>query len=598
MSLAVANPMFAPALRKLENWAAGAALVAVGALPLVDLVLRDVFRTSLPGSAGYLRNLTLWVGLLGAVAALREGRHLMLARTVGLLPRSLQRPAERLALLITAAVLAGLAWACTLFVISEASAALMIGVVPVWVFQSIMPIAFLLMILHTVEEDPPAALAGIVLAAVIGGGAVGAVPGLVLAASLVLLVLSGTFGAPIFTVLGGATLLLFLDAEIPAAALAVEGYRLISTPSLPALVLFTFGGMVLAGGGASRRLVRLSRALFGWIPGGLALATVVICALFTSFTGATGVTILALGGLLFEILRQNGYQERYALGLITSTGALGLLFPPSLPVILVGVVSHVSILDLFLAGLVPGLLMVAAVATYAVYTGARMETVRPRFDAREAAAALWHAKWELMLPVLLLWGLFGGYMTVLETSAMVVAYALAVELLIHRELSLRGQFPQVLIGSAILIGGIFMVLITAMGLTNYVVDAEIPTRLAGWAGEHLPSRAMFLLIVNLVLLAVGCFLDIYSAILLIMPLLLPLAERFDVDPLHLGIMFLVNLELGYLTPPIGMNLFLAASRFERPILAVARAVLPFGLVLLVVLLVVTYVPALTLALVR
>jgi tripartite ATP-independent transporter DctM subunit len=213
-------------------------------------------------------------------------------------------------------------------------------------------------------------------------------------------------------------------------------------------------------------------------------------------------------------------------------------------------------------------------------------------------AALWHAKTELVLPAHLVWGLFGRYMTLLETAAAVAAYALAVELLVHRELSLGGDVPQVLLRSATLIGAIFMVLITAMGLTNYMVDAEVPMRLASWAGEHVPSRGMFLLIVNLLLLAVGCFLDIYSAILLVLPLLLPLAERFEVDPLHLGIIFLVNLELGYLTPPIGLNLFLAASRFDRPVLAVARAALPFGLVLIAVLLIVTYVPALTLALVR
>jgi C4-dicarboxylate transporter, DctM subunit len=597
-SLALTMPKPASLLRRVENGTAGAALLGVAALPLLDLVLRELFQTSLPGSASYLRNLTLWVGLLGAAVALRDGRHLMLARTVGLLPSALQAPAERMARLITAAVLAGLAWAATLFVISEFPTAPMVGLVPLWAFQAIMPAAFLLMILDAGGEDAPATLGGLALAALIGGAFPQAFSGPFLAVALAVLLVSGSFGAPIFVVLAGATLLLFLDAEIPAAALAVEGYRIISMPSLPALVLFTFGGVVLASGGASARLVRLSRALFGWLPGGLALATVLICALFTSVTGATGVTILALGGLLFQILRENGYEERYALGLITATGALGLLFPPSLPVILVGVVAHVSILDLFLAGLLPGLLMVASVAGYALYKGARMETARPRFAAGEAAAALWHAKWELVLPALLVWGLFGGHMTLLETAAAVAAYALAVELLVHRELSLFGDVPQVLLRSATLIGAIFMVLITAMGLTNYMVDAEVPMWLASWAGEHVPSRGMFLLIVNLLLLVVGCFLDIYSAILLVLPLLLPLAERFEVDPLHLGIIFLVNLELGYLTPPIGLNLFLAASRFDRPVMAVARAALPFGLVLIAVLLIVTYVPALTLALVR
>jgi tripartite ATP-independent transporter DctM subunit len=339
------------------------------------------------------------------------------------------------------------------------------------------------------------------------------------------------------------------------------------------------------------------RALFGWLPGGVAIAATLVCAFFSTFTGASGVTILALGGLLLPTLLKNGYPERFSVGLMTASGSIGLLFPPSLAVILYGVVAHVPIPDLFLAGVVPGLLMVGAVGLIAVFQGRRARVPRPRFDRREAAAAAWRAKWEIGLPVVAIAGIFGGYTTLIEAAAITVVYALITECAIHRDIDAVRELPGVLLKCVTMLGGVFVILGVAMGLTNYVVDAEVPMRAAAWVEANVESRILFLLALNLFLLLVGCMMDIFAATVVVVPLILPISAVFGIHPLHLGMIFLVNLELGYLTPPVGMNLFLAAYRFERPLVEVARSALPFLLVLLAVVMLVTYVPALSFVLV-
>ena len=377
-------------------------------------------------------------------------------------------------------------------------------------------------------------------------------------------------------------------------AITVEIYRIAVSPAIPALPLFTLAGFVLAAGGSSRRLVRLFRALFGWMPGGLAIATTLVCAFFTTFTGASGVTILALGGLFLPVLLRNGYGERFSVGLLTATGSIGLLFPPSLAVILYSVVARVPIQDLFVAGIVPGSLMVAAVCLFGVHAARRAQAPRSRFDPREATAALWESKWEVMLPVIVVGGIFGGFGTLIEAAAITAVYALIVETVVHRDLHLTRDLPRVLVDCVTLIGGFLMILSVAMGLTNYLVDAQVPMKAAAWVTAHIESRTLFLLALNLALLAVGCLMDIFSATVVVVPLILPLGLAFGIDPLHLGMIFLVNLELGYLTPPVGMNLLIGAFRFDKPLLEVSRNALPFLLVLLVVLMLVTYVPVLTL----
>jgi tripartite ATP-independent transporter DctM subunit len=346
----------------------------------------------------------------------------------------------------------------------------------------------------------------------------------------------------------------------------------------------------MAEGGASKRLVRLFRALFGWMVGGPGIATTLVCAFFASFTGASGITILALGGLLLPVLLANGYSKQRAVGLLTATGSIGLLFPPSLAVILYAVVAKVPIPDLFLASLIPGFLMVAAVAALGSWFGARGNACTTAFSPSEALASVWHAKWDLLLPVVILVGIFGGLTTLIEAAAISVVYTIFVAAIIHKDLNIWQDLPAVLVRCSALVGGVFVILSCAMGLTSYMVDVELPVRAADWVDEHIDSRVLFLLALNVFLLLIGCLMDIYSAIAVAVPLILPISQAFGINPVHLGVIFLINLELGYLTPPVGMNLFLASYRFDVPLLTVSKAALPYLVVLAAVLILVTYFP--------
>ena len=580
-----------------ENALAGAALVLMGLLPVAELVLRAFFRTGVPGVSGYVSHLTLWVGFLGAMIASRERLHLNLSTGMVALPAAFDRVTSLFAAALSVAVGAGLAWASLRFVLIEMdSAARVAGWLPVWMAEAILPVAFTVMTLRFVVQaggwrERAFAALGVPAAAAIGF-LLAPYASYVVWPAIAALVAAALVGAPIFVVLGGAALVLFFAGGVPVAAIPVETYRIVVSPTIPVIPLFTLTGYLLAAGGASRRLVRLFRALLGWMPGGLAIATTLVCAFFTTFTGASGVTILALGGLLLPVLVKSGYPKRFSAGLLTATGSIGLLFPPSLAVILYGVVAHVPIPDLFVAGIIPGLLMIAAVCVFGVHKGIRARVERPRFDAREAAAALWESKWELLLPVVVLVGIFGGFSTLTEAAAIAVVYTLVVETLVHRELHPTRELPGVVVSCATLIGGVFAILGVAMGLTNYLVDAEVPMKAAAWVEAHVESRVLFLLALNVFLLVVGCLMDIFSAIVVVVPLIMPISQVFGIHPLHLGMIFLVNLELGYLTPPVGMNLFLAAFRFERPLIEVYRSALPFLLVLALVVVLVTYVPGL------
>lgn len=402
-------------------------------------------------------------------------------------------------------------------------------------------------------------------------------------------------GAPIFVALGGASLLLFWADGTPIAAVGAEtiGHQM-KSPVLPTIPLFTFAGYLLAESQASTRLVRVVRALVGSLPGGAAIMTVVVCAFFTTFTGASGVTILALGGLLFPILLKEGYPDRFSVGLLTSSGSIGLLFPPALPVILLAVVAKIPVDRMFVAGLLPGVVLVLALASYGTYVGVKEKTTRIPFDLSEAKSALWAAKWELLLPFLILASFASGLATVLETAALTAAYAFVVEVFVQKDVKLS-SLPRVGSECATLIGGVLIILGVALGLTNYLVDAEVPAHALSWVEDHIESKYVFLIALNVFLLAVGCLMDIFSAISVVIPLILPISEHFGIDPLHLGVIFLANLELGYLTPPVGMNLFLASYRFEKPLGEVYRAAVPFLLILLLAVLLITYLPFLALA---
>jgi C4-dicarboxylate transporter, DctM subunit len=414
----------------------------------------------------------------------------------------------------------------------------------------------------------------------------------------VLLLLLATLGTPLFVILGSAAWLLFKAAGIDTAALMIELYRLASTPTLVTIPLFTFAGYVLAASQAPGRLVRCTQALVGWLPGGLALVTILACAFFTAFTGASGVTIVALGGLLFPLLLQERYPERFSLGLVTTCGSLGLLFPPSLAVILYGLVAQVPIDLLFLAGILPGLLLLGLLGLFSMTQARRYAVPVHRSTWPEMRQALWQARWELGLPPLVLIGIYGGLVTVNEAAVVTAVYSLLVTVVIHRDLHLWRDIPRLMTQSMVLVGAILIILGTALGLTSYMIDAQVPMHLLALIKQHISSRLGFLLALNLLLVVVGCLMDIFSAIIVVVPLITPLAAQFGVDPLHLGIIFLTNLEIGYSTPPVGLNLFLGSLRFNRPLLQLFRASWPFVLVLLLALVFITYIPDLSLGLVR
>jgi C4-dicarboxylate transporter DctM subunit len=401
-------------------------------------------------------------------------------------------------------------------------------------------------------------------------------------------------GAPIFAVMASLALTAFYFSGIELSAVAVEIYRLASAPTILTIPLFTFAGYVLAESKAPMRLLRLSQACFGWLPGGVAIVCLVICAFFTAFTGASGVTIIALGGLLFPILVQEGYSEKFSLGLITTCGSLGLLFPPSLPIILYGIIAKVDIDQLFLAGLIPGFVLMFILGGYAIFKARGIKRPKRVFTVAEVKSALWESRYELPLPVFVLGGIYGGFVTATEASALSAFYVLIANCFFTKDLSLTKDVPKVIVESLTLVGAILLILCCAMGLTNYLVDEEIPMKILGFMRTFITDKYLFLFVLNIFLLVVGCLMDIFSAIIVVVPLILPIAEQFGVNPLHLAIVFLTNLEIGYITPPVGINLFISSFRFNRPVIELYRVSVPFLILMLIALAIITYIPWLTL----
>ena len=399
-------------------------------------------------------------------------------------------------------------------------------------------------------------------------------------------------GAPIFIGLGGLALLFFWRDWTPISAISAETYRIVVSPTLSTIPLFTLAGYILAESKASERLVVLFRALFGWIPGGTPIVLVLLCGFFTALTGGSGVTILALGGLLMPVLIKEGYSKVFSLGLITVAGSLGLLFPPSLPLIIYGVTAGISIKSVFLAGIVPGLIRVGMIGGWAVWQGKVQSVTRHNFNIGKIISALKDARWEAIIPVLVLFGIFGGYTTLVETAALISIYVFVVEFFIYKDLKYN-DLQKIILDCSTLIGGVLIILGVAMGLTSYLVDAQIPMHLLEWVKSTISSKFIFLLMLNIFLLAVGCLMDIFSAIIIVVPLITPLGAYFGIDPIHLAIIFIANLELGFLTPPVGMNLFLSSYRFEEPMSNIYKSTLPFFLVMLLSVIAITYIPILS-----
>jgi len=401
------------------------------------------------------------------------------------------------------------------------------------------------------------------------------------------------FGAPIFIGLGGLAVLFFWFDYVPVSSISAETYRIVVSPSLPTIPLFTLAGYLLADSKASERMMLVVRSLFGWLPGGTPIMVVVLSGFFTALTGGSGVTILALGGLLYPMLRKEGYSEMFTIGLITVSGSVGLLFPPSLPAIVYGVTAGVSVKDVFLGGLIPGILLLVLISGWAVYQEKEQRVKRQPFQFATVWSAFVKAKWEAIIPALVLLGIFSGFMTLVETAALTVLYILIIEVYVYKDLQWK-SIPAIIIECSALIGGVLIILGVAMGLTSYLVDAQIPYILSTWVKSVITSKYIFLLALNILLLVVGCLMDIFSAIIVIVPLIAPLGIHFGIHPVHLAVIFIANLELGFLTPPVGMNLFLSAYRFNKSMPELYRATGPFYIVRIVAVLLITYIPIITL----
>ncbi|OGQ17911.1 MAG: C4-dicarboxylate ABC transporter [Deltaproteobacteria bacterium RIFCSPHIGHO2_02_FULL_40_11] len=413
-----------------------------------------------------------------------------------------------------------------------------------------------------------------------------------------LFVILALLGTPLFAVIGALGFYLFYLVDIDISAVIIEMYRIASAPTLLAIPLFTFAGYVMAESNTPKRLVRVANAFVGWLPGGLAIVTLFTCAFFTAFTGASGVTIIAMGGLLFPILVSEKYSQNFSLGLVTTCGSLGLLFPPSLPLILYGLVAGVSIDQLFMAGIIPGIVLIIFLSVYAIYKGVKFQVPTKKFEFKEVFLSVREAIWEIPLPFIILGGIYGGIFTATEAAAVTAFYVLVVEGLIYRDIHPLKDLPRIVKESMILVGSILIILGAALGLTNYLVDEQIPMKILDMMRVYITSKIMFLMVLNIFLLIVGSMMDIFSAIIVVVPLIVPVAAAFHVDPVHLGIIFLTNLEIGYITPPVGINLFISSMRFKRSILSLYGASIPFLLILLGALVLITYVPDLSLFLVH
>jgi len=415
-----------------------------------------------------------------------------------------------------------------------------------------------------------------------------------------LLILLALLGAPLFAIIAASAMWGFYQAEIDLSIVPLEIYRIAEMPVLLAIPLFTFAGYLLSESQAPQRLVRLTQSLIGWLPGGLAIVALGACSIFTAFTGASGVTIIALGALLYPALREANYPPRFNLGLVTTSGSLGLLFAPSLPLILYGIVAQqadigipVSIEDLFLAGILPGLLMVLMLSAWSIWVNRHHRRKFSSFSHKEVVSSLRDAIWEIPLPFVVLGGIYSGYFAVSEAAAVTALYVIVVEVLILREVSFR-HLPEVMRQSMIMVGGILLILGVSLASANYMIDIGAPTRLFQFIQEHVSDRLTFLILLNIFLLVLGALLDIFSALVLVVPLILPVAVGYGVHPIHLGIIFLANMQLGYLTPPVGINLFISSYRFKKPITEIYSATWPLLLILMLCVLLITYIPELSL----
>ena len=591
----------------IENSILIVCLFALIFLPLLERVMRGFFNTGIEGEAEFVLHFSLVIGMVGGAIAAREKRLLGISTIAHFLKGPWKIAADVFANSWAAVVTGVLGYAGYLFLLDERGAGneIAYGVARWWI-QSMLPIGFGLIAIRLVWNSGSqwwvrllSSMVVLVASWILWEGWIPV--DRILLPGVIMLITAMLLGAPIFSVLGGATLLYLWREDFPIAGVATSHYSMSTEALIPTIPLFTLAGYFMAESKASQRLVRVFQSFVGQFRAGPAIVTIFVCAFFTAFTGGSGVTILALGPLLMPVLISAKYGDKPSLGLITGAGALGILFPPSLPIILYFIVANanvqtgISLEHMFLGGLIPGILMVGMMTIYSRRLISKEAVAGKKFDWVESRCAVWEAKWELMIPVVAITALFSGvFSTPVAAAALTALYALFVELVIHRELRPFKDLPRVMTECGLLVGGVLLILGVAMSFTkDFLVFAMIPDLAIEWGTANIESKYVFLLALNCFLLLVGCLMDIYSAIVVVVPLLLPLGAAFGIDPIHLGIIFLANLELGYLTPPVGLNLFLSAYRFKRPVMEVAKASLPMLIVLAISVLLITYIPFLT-----
>ena len=604
---------------RLENLLGFFSIFLLALFPFLEVIARLFFHTGIADSTEYTHHLVLILAFIGAAITARENKHLTLTLNWKL-PAGLQKRIQAGSALINATFCTAFAWISFSFLLNAFGPDEKIAIFPLRWIAMVMPLGYMIMAVRFIGHAPPKPLAkafaalGLILGTFLALGAIANIANVlfphaspfldslvpvynqVIASAetplIIVLIVSAFFGVPIFIVLGGIGYLLFAHTAQPLEVIANEAYSLLTESSIPAIPLFTFTGFLLSESKAGERLVRLFKAFFSWFPGGLAIMAILVCAFFTTFTGASGVTILVVGGLLSYILINGSYGQKFSTGLLTATGSIGLLFPPSLPVIIYGVTAQVSIKDMFIGGIAPGILLVLAMVGLGIWYALKNKVPRQPFVFKETLPAIKDSFWEILLPLIVVVGYFGGITTLVESGAIAVIYALIVEVLIHKDLKVR-ELSHVLLKCMPIIGGVFAILAMAKGLSYYVVDAEIPMQLTAWVQHSISSKYVFLFLLNIALLITGCFMDIFSAILVVVPLIIPLGNLFGIHPVHLGIIFLANMELGYLTPPLGLNLFLASYRFNEPMGKIVKDVFPFLIIQLIAVLLITYVPLLS-----
>ena len=586
-------------LKKLEFYFTNIIIALLISLPVLEVVARFFGTTAITSSRMVVQHLTLWVGFFGAVLASSRGKLLSLSSSNLFEHESSFSIKHFIAKSTSLIILISLFWGSLQLVTVEYQYPVNISpLISRWFAQSIMPISLMLMSVilffksYSSLKNRFSLLISILLFLSIVSIPQVRESSVTLWFSFFSIIFSLFYGLPIFLGLGGIAALLFWFDWTPLSAISAETYRIVVSPTLPTIPLFTIAGFLLAESKSSIRLLSLFQALFGWIPGGTPIVLVIICGFFTAITGGSGVTILALGGLLMPMLIKDGFSKDFSLGLITVSGSIGLLFPPSLPLIIYGVTAGVSIKSIFLGGIIPGLLILVIVASWAIFSSKRQSVAVYDFKINNIKSALIESKWEIAIPFIIMFGIFGGYMTLVETAAISALYVLFITVVIYRDISFS-KVGNILIDCCALIGGVLIILGVAMGLTSYIIDAEVPMTLLEWVKTNISSKYIFLILLNVFLLIVGCMMDIFSATIIVVPLIKPIAAYFGIDPIHLAIIFIANLELGYLTPPVGMNLFLSAYRFDESMKSVYTSTMPFYFVMLFCVILITYFPILS-----